>query len=183
MRSSGYTFVGGFLFKAECVDSILQYLPPYIAKNMTKFIVSKDLETCFVFLTYSIVYRNIPAWFNCHGYVCAYTISTSIMPMRMWDTCTCMCGKFRTGIHPLTSFYFYGWLSILSIRMENPSKSWHFEFGWISIVDLTVHWIWSTHYGYKKKRNKLNKTFGRINVKTSKKDSKRNLKEVFVNKR
>ena len=50
----------------------------------------------------------------------------------------CMCGKFRTGIHPLTSFYFYGWLSILSLRMENPSKSWHFEFGWISIVDLTA---------------------------------------------
>ena len=61
-----------------------------------------------------------------------------------------MC-KFRTGIHPLTWFYFYGWLSILSIRMENPSKSWHFEFGWISIVDLTderwrnpnqLNWAW-----------------------------------------
>ena len=58
-----------------------------------------------------------------------------------------MCGKFRTGIHPLTSFYFNGWLSILSIRMENPSKSWHFEFGWFSIMDLTGYicslpWHW-----------------------------------------
>ena len=103
------------------------------------FIVSEDSEICVVFLTYSVVYRNIPAWFNCHDYFFAYT---SIMLTRMWDTC--MCGKFRTGIHPLTWFYFYGWLSILSIRMENPSKSWHFEFGWISIVDLTGNLYWSS---------------------------------------
>ena len=41
--------------------------------------------------------------------------------------------NISSGIRPLIWYYFYGWLSILSIRMENLSKSRHFQFGWISI--------------------------------------------------